>query len=202
MIVNSNELNTACNFHDVNQWDETITKQMCTRYAPFINAKYNWVIDSFTEEDIKEVSEIWIANGTFWYDKGWYWKNGVYDFQEWLLNKKWIRCTVLETKDDTEALDWHERGYAVLIWIEYNSEYKNDKKDGKVDWEDYSVFKWDIGHFTNTIKWTSRGQFNGTDDWKEMILDSYFIEGSTYEVDTKKLFNSIDLPTKYVIVAK
>lgn len=200
MRINQDKLNTACNFHSVNQGDEKLTRMMCTIYAPFINARYNGVIKGFTEQDIKDVAEICNKKWTFSYTNGGYGSDWVYAFQEWLLKEQGIRCTVISTKDDTEALKWTERWYATLLGIKYNSYFAKDIKDGKIDTKDYKDLRWKNGHFTNVIKWTSRGEFNSSEDGKEMFLDSYFITNSTYECDLKEVFEDLDMPTKYIII--
>lgn len=194
-----NKINTACLFHDVNQWDEKITKNMCTFYAPFINAKYNGVIKDFTEDDIKAVAEMQYKKGLFSYENGWYgshWVNAVIDY---LKEVKWINCNLATCSNDKELKDWYDRWYGVILWIWVNSTFYYDKADGSLDLTDYSKYKWTANHFTNFIKWTCKWKYNCETNWKEMLLDSYFNWNSTYECNIEDLISSVDMPTKYII---
>lgn len=198
-MIKSTRLNTACLFHDVNQWDETETRNMCTIYSMFVNAKYNWVIKDFTEDDIKTIakkqSEIW----EFGYNWGAYTEHSNRAFLDY-LDSKGIEYTCVSTKDDTKAYNWIERGYAVAVWIKVNTLFADDRKDWKLDLMDYPKYKWDQGHITNFIKWTARGTFeNSTDIWKESCLDSYFTKTSIFDCDIKKVLKEIDQPTKFII---
>lgn len=197
-MIKSTKLNKACNFHDLNQSLEKETKMVCTIAWMFINAKYNWVIVDVTMDEIKAIAKSQSEKGQFDYDDGAY---TIYSNQAVLeyFDSKGVEYTCITTKDDTEVLNWIERGYSVWIGISANKDFFNDRKDWKVDWIDYSKFKWNIGHFTNFIKWTCRGKFDCSDNGKEMCLDSYFVTNSTYECDIKKVLQELDQPTKYII---
>jgi len=192
------KLNKACLFHDVNQKDEVITKMMCPIYFGFINAKYNWIIDGFNEDDIKEVAEKLNKAWKFSY-KDWgylsHWITAVYDH----LNDNWYDCNLSRTKNDSEVKEWLNRWYAVWLGIKVNNNFYKDTKDGKIDTIDYKELKGNIWHATNIIKWTCRGKFDCTDNWKEMILDSYFIKGSTYTCNIDEVLAELDMETKYII---
>lgn len=198
MELKSNKLNKSCLFHSVNQWDETLTRMMCTIYGQFINAKYNGVIKDFTEDEIIKIAEDQYKKWLFDYNKWAYTKHSnqaVLDY----FDSKGIEYTCISTTDDTEALEWIERWYAVGVGISVNSVFLEDKKDGRLDLSDYTKYKGNIGHFTNLIKWTCRWEFNCEENWKEMFLDSYFTNDSTYECDIKKVLKHIDQETKYII---
>ena len=196
-MIKSTRLNRACLFHDKNQGLERETKMVCTIMGMFINAKYNGVIDSFTMDEIKAIAKLQEEKGQFDYDD---WAYTIYSNQAVLeyFDSKGIEYNCFRTKDDTEVLDWIKRWYAVWVGISANKDFFKDRKDGKVDWIDYSKFKGTIGHFTNFIKWTQRGE-KVTEDGKEMCLDSYFVTNSTYECDIKKVLDQLDQPTKYII---
>ncbi len=196
-MIKSTRLNKACLFHDVNQWDEKLTRNMCTIYGMFINAKYNGVIKDFTEEEIITIAKKQSDKWEFDYSK---WAYTIHSNQAVLdyFDSKGIEYTCITTKDDSEAYEWIKRGYSVWTWIKVNKEYFNDRKDGALDLEDYSKYKGTIWHFTNFIKWTQRGE-KISDDWKEMCLDSYFTTNSTYKCDIKKVLKELDQPTKYII---
>ena len=194
-----NKLNTACLFHDVNQWDEEITKMMCTIYFGFINAKYNWIIKSFTEDDIKEVAKSQHEKWLFDYKKWGYLSHWIKAVYEW-LNENWYSCNLSRTKDDIKVIDWLERWYSVWLWIKVDAaKFYQDKQDGKLDKDNYEDYKWNDGHATNLIIWTSRWTFSSSSDWKEMFLDSYFTKSSTYECDINEVLEDIDMTTKYII---
>lgn len=200
MRIKSNKLNTDCLFHGVNQWDETLTRMMCTRYFAFINAKYNWVIKSFTEQDIKDCAEEDYNNWTFDYRDWWTLQSGAESVQEWLQVNKWVTCDLIVTTNDIEVYDYLDRGYAVWLWIAVNSLFYSDKKDWKLDLVDYVWYKWNIGHATNIIKWTCRGAFDCTDNGNESILDSYFGKSATYKCNIKEILQDIDMNTKYIFI--
>lgn len=188
--------NTACLFHDVNQWDEKLTKMMCTIYFGFINAKYNWVIKDFTEKEIKAVAEEQYEKGRFSYER---WGrlndgiNAVFDY----LNSKWYTCNLTSLKNDREAKEWLERWYAVWLWISVDSKkFYQDKKDWKLDLLDYKWYKGNVWHATNLIKWTERGKIK---NWEEFFLDSYFWKSSIYKCDIDEVFEDIDMSTKRIL---
>ena len=193
-----NKLNTSCLFHDVSQWDERITRNMCTIYYVFINAKYNWVIKDFTEDDIKTVAKSQADKGLFDYNKWAYTYHSTLAVIEYLKNK-WITCNLFYTKRDSEVYDYLDRWYAVWVWLMINKKFIKDRADGSLDLSDYSMYQWSIWHATNLIKWTCRGKFDCEDNGKEMFLDSYFTKNSTYTCDIKKVLENIDQATKYVI---
>lgn len=197
-MFKTTRLNRACLFHDVNQWDEKLTSYMCTIYWMFINAKYNWVITDFSEDEIIAIAESQAAIWKFDYNK-WAFtidsNKAVLDY----FDSKGIEYTCLSTTNDTEVIEWVERWYAVGTWIKINSTFLEDKKDWKLDLEDYSKYIWGIGHFTNLIQWTARGEFTWSDNGKEMFLDSYFTDNSTYECDIDKVLKELDQNTKYII---
>jgi len=193
------KLNKACFFHDVNQWDEEMTRMMCTIYFWFINAKYNWVIPEFTEDDIKEVAKTqhdkWLFSYENW-GKLSDWIFAVYD----RLNEKWYDCDIEWTKNDTEAKNRLKRWYAVWLGINVDASiFYQDKLDWKLDATNYQDYKWDDGHATNIIIWTSRWTFSSESDWKEMFLDSYFTKSSTYECNIDEVLQNVDMATKYII---
>lgn len=200
MKIQSNKINRVCLFHDKNQWDEKLTRMMCSFYAPMINAKYNWAIKDFTESDIKAIAEIqikaWKFSTTLWGK----WEDGVLAVQKYLKDVKWIETTLITLENDVEAKEWIDRWFAVLLWIKVNNLFFPDSKDWRIDEIEYSKLKWNIGHFTNMIKWNCRWTDDCSDKWKEFILDSYFIKSSIYEVNHKELLEDLDMPTKYLLI--
>jgi len=194
-MLKSTRKNRACLFHDLNQWLEKETKMFCTILWMFINAKYNGVIWNFTMDEVKAIAKSQNLQWEFDYKNWAYTKDSNDAFLEY-LDSKGIEYNCLVTKDDTEVLEWIERWYAVWIGIWVNNKFLNDRKDGKIDWFDYSEFKWNIGHFCNFAKWTARWTIT---DWKEMCIDSYFVTNSTYDCDIKKVLQEIDQSTKYII---
>lgn len=199
MNIMINKLNTACLFHAVNQWDETITKMMCTHYFAFINAKYNWVIKSFTEDDIKASAKLAYDLWTFDYEKWGKLSDWVTWVIRYLKEVKWINCNLLTITSDWEAREMLEKWYAVWLWIKVNNKFYPDKVDWKLDLLDYKGYRWNIWHATNVIKWTCRWKFDCTDNWEEMFLDSYFWKSSTYKCNIKEVFQDIDMTTKFVL---
>ena len=190
--------NKVCLFHDKNQGDEEITRMMCTIYFAFINAKYNGVIQEFTEDQIKEVAKRQYEKWEFDYQKWAYLSKSVNSVYDYIRNDMGIECSLGMTKLDSEALDWIERGFAVWIGIKVNNIFYNDKLDGKLDMADYQVYKWEMGHATNIIKWNCRGG-ECSDMGTEYILDSYFTKNSLYECNIKEVLEDIAMTTKYVI---
>jgi hypothetical protein len=198
MEIIRKKLNKSCMFHWVNQWDEKLTKMMCTIYFWFINAKYNWVIKLFTEDNIKEVAKTQFNKWLFSY-KNWGklsdWIKAVFGW----LNDNWYDCNLWNTKKDSEVKDWLNRWYAIWLWIYVNKTFYNDKLDWSLDLEDYNKYKGTIWHATNLIKWTCRWKFDCESNWKEMFLGSYFSKGSTYKCNIDKVLENIDMDTKYCI---
>ena len=190
--------NTACLFHDKNQWLDTLSYMICTIIWHFINAKYNWVIKDFTMVEVMGVVKSQEEKGEFSYTEWAYTSNSHNAFLEHLKSKG-IECTSETTRDDSEAMEWIEKGYAVWVGISVNNNYWQDRKDWSLELSDYSKYKGSIWHFCNFIKWTCRGKFDCWDNGKEYCLDSYFVESSTYECDIKKVLEQLDQPTKYII---
>lgn len=199
MKIEINKLNTTCVFHDVNQWDELITRMACTHYFAFINAKYNWVIADFTENDIKISIEKAFSDWTFDYKKWWRLSDWIESVIRYLKEVKWVICNLATLYSDKEVEEMLDKWYAVWVWIGVNNKFYTDKQDGKLDLLDYVNYKGSIGHATNLIKWTCRGKFDCADNGKEMFLDSYFWKDSTYECNIKEVLEDIDYPTKYII---
>ena len=191
--------NTACRFHDVNQNDENISKMMCTIYYAFINAKYNWVIKSFTEDGIKNLASRQFSLWKFSYENGWrldYWLHAVIDY---IKTDMGIECNLATFTKDSDLEDWLNRWFAVWIGIKVNKTFLQDKKDWKLDLLDYKGYKWNIWHATNIIRWMCRWEDVCSTKWKEMFLDSYFVKNSTYECDIKEVLSEIEMETKYII---
>ena len=191
--------NTVCHFHWVNQWDEEITEMMCTMYFVFINAKYNGVIKSFTEDDIKKATRKQFDLWKFSYEDGWrldYWIEWGIDY---IKNEMWIECNLATFTKDSDLDDWLDRWFAVWIGIKVNSKFLEDKKDWELDLLDYKGYKWNIGHATNIIRWMCRWADSCDTKWKEMFLDSYFVKNSTYKCNIKEVLEDIEMTTKYII---
>lgn len=200
-MLKSNTLNTDCLFHYTNQWDEQLTRYYCTIYFAFINAKYNGVIKDFTEDEIKEVAEIQKEAGKL-KPKGGKLEDWIYAVRDY-LERKGIRCNILQTKDNTEVLNWFDRGYAIAHGILINNNLYYDSKDWVINTKNYAEFKGDQWHATNAIKWTERGEnLNRTEEY---ILDSYFGKqstgnyNSTYRCNFEEVIENIAMPTKYII---
>ena len=193
------ENNTACLFHDVNQWDETISKMMCTIYFAFINAKYNWVIESFTEDEIKLVAERQYNRWLFSYTEGGWLSNGADAVHSYIKNDLWIPCNLLKTAYDVTVMDFIKKWYAVGIGIKANSKFIQDKKDGVLDEEDYLSYLWDKFHATNFIEWTCRWEFNCEDNEKQYFLDSYFKKSAIYQCNIAQVLEDIDMNNKYIL---
>ena len=190
--------NKVCLFHDVNQWDEIITKMMCSIYAPFINAKYNWVISDFSEKDIKAVAKIQHEAWKFDYKLWAYSKDSVPAVVDYIKNTMWVECNLAVSKNDSELTEWINRWFATMLGLKVNRSFYNDKLDGKLDAMDYASYKWDTWHFTNIIKYNCRGK-ECEDMGQEYILDSYFWKSSIYKCNIKEILKNIDMRTKYII---
>ena len=190
--------NTACLFHDKNQWLDTLSQMICTIIWQFINAKYNGVIKYFTMLEVMNLAISQEEKGEFSYTNGAYTADSNKAFLEY-LDSKGIEYTCDTTTDDSEAMEWIEKWYAVWVWISVNNNYWQDRKDWSLELNDYSKYKGSIWHFCNFIKWTCIGEFDCWDNGKEYCLDSYFVESSTYECDIKKVLDQLDQNTKYII---
>jgi len=57
------------------------------------------------------------------------------------LERKGIRCNILETKNNTEVLNWFNRGYAIAHGIFVNGAFYRDSKDGVLNTQNYAEFK-------------------------------------------------------------
>ena len=198
MINIDKPINKACYFHDVNQWDEEKTRYLCSIYFWFINAKYNWAIKHFTEDDIKEVAQLEVEKGLLDYKKWWVFLDGIKAVHQWLL-KKWYNCHLWWWQDDNETNEWINKWYAVWVWLGVNSRFYKDKLDGQLDNINYNKYKWDIWHSTNIIKWNCRGTMECSDLWKEYILDSYFVKSCIYNCNIQKVLEKLAMNTKYII---
>ena len=190
--------NKVCLFHDVNQWDDQLTRMMCTLYFVFINAKYNGVIKSFTEDDINIVANRQASIGKFDYEEWGDLSDGIEAVVEYIKTDMWIECSLWIFKQDAELKDWLDRWFAVWLWIKVNSTFYNDKLDGKLDMKDYQAYKGNTGHATNILKYNCRG-LECSDMDKEYFLDSYFSKSSIYECNIKEVLEDIAMPTKYII---
>ena len=197
-MIKSTKLNRACLFHDKNQGLDKLSKMICTIIWMFINAKYNGVIESFTMDEVMAIVKSQEAKWEFDYKKWAYTKDSNKAFLEY-LDSKGIEYTCETTTNDSVALEWISRGYAVWVGIGVNSNYWNDRKDWVLELEDYSKYKGNIWHFCNFIKWTCRWTFDCWDNGNEMCLDSYFTDNSTYKCDIANVLQQLDQPTKYII---
>ena len=193
-----NSINTSLQFHNLNQWDETITKQMCTYYAPAINLKYNCWIE-LTEKDLKTIAKKDAEAGKFWFNKWGYGKTGVksvYTYVKENAKKRGWKIPNLVTFwmfETWELNKWLERSYASVVWINVNKNFYLDIQDRNINnFEDYVNYVWNRGHFTNIAKWLKG-------DKHDMIIDSYMKKwGSTYRCDIGKLLNKVTMRTKYI----
>jgi len=190
--------NTACLFHSVNQWDETISRMMCTIYFWFINAKYNGVIKDFTEADILKVAERQVKAWKFNYTTWWKLVDWIEAVVNYITNDLKTPCNLWSTDSDIEAMDWINRWFAVWIWIKVNKTFLEDRKDWKLNTLDYKDLKWDMWHATNIAKYNCRW-LQCSDIWKEFFLDSYFVSDSTYSCNIKEVLEDIEMITKFVI---
>lgn len=202
MKYEMNKVNKICLFHDLNQWDEEITKILCWLYWPSINVKYNLWID-LNEDDIKIIFRQMEID---WKIIDWVWMLGA-DWVEYIYQyikdnhkeRGWNIPNLCIMTEDSDVKAWTNKWYSVLIWIKYNDEFIKDIRDFKIDkFEDYKNYKWDNWHFTNLIKYNCRG-WECSDKWREFILDSYFrTGGSWYECSIKEMLEDLDMKTKYV----
>ena len=204
MEIILNKVNDIALFAHLNQWDEKITRMMCTFYAPAINLKYNcWI--TLTEEDIKKIAERQNKRGKFSYTEWGYGYDGVDALLEYIREnheeRGWNIPNLAKMSSDQEASEWLKRGFSVIIGIKVNKHFYQDKLDGKIDrFEDYSNYEGDIGHFTNLMTWNNTRAKWSESYWKECIMDSYFTpkDGMLYEADHTEIFKSIDMRTKFV----
>lgn len=197
-MFKSTKQNTACLFHDENQGLDKLSQMICTIIWQFINAKYNGVIKDFTMDEVMDLVKSQEEKWEFSYTEGAYTSHSNKAFLEY-LDSKGIQYTCETTTDDSVAYEWAERGFAVWVWIKVNDNYWQDRKDWTLELNDYSKYKGNIGHFSNYIIWTCRGEFDCTDNGKEMCIDSYFVKNSTYECDIKKVLEQLDQNTKYIL---
>lgn len=199
MNIEWNKINPHCKFHNLNQWDEELTKMYCTIYAPAINLKYNCDI-ALTEEDIKYIANKQVQKNLLSHKKGGRgsdWVKAVYDFvKENASERGWKvpNLVTLSPSDTTLLKSFINRGYAVTIWIKVSKNFYLDVADDRElnDFEDYlNYFGW-IWHFTNIAKWIKNNPH-------DMIIDSYFDrKWSIYKVDIDKVLAKIAMRTKYV----
>ncbi len=186
--------NTACLFHDANQADERITRKLCTIYFGFINAKYNGVIKSFTEDQVKEVAAKQVAKGKLSYTTG----GALVDWA--LAVAEYLNCTLLSTKEDYEVEQWLDKGYAVWLGIRVNGRWSKDFWiDGALDELDYAEYKGGMGHATNFIRWQGRGE-NTASNGEEFVLDSYFVKRAAYKCSIEQILEDVDMFTKYIFL--
>lgn len=190
--------NTACLFPDVNQWDEKITRMACTIYAWFINAKYNGVIPSFTEADIKIVMDRQLKKWLWSETAGWKLVDWILAVKYYIENDLKLPCSYSTSAKDSDVMNWINAWFAVNTWIKVNKLFWQDKKDWHLDAINYIDYKWDTWHSTNIAKWNCRGG-ECADKGKEFFIDSYFIKDSTYTCNIKEVLEDIDLINKYIL---
>ena len=204
MDLQLNSQNKVALFHEFNQWDEEETLMMCSFFAPAVNLKYNcWI--NLTEEDIKLIAKKQEEKELFSYTNWWYskdWVEAIYQFVKDNATTRWWNIPNLATvTNDTEVLDWIRRWYSTMVWIKVNKVFYNDLKDWIVeDFEDYTNYKWDIGHFLNLATWTWRFTFK-EDKYEDFMLDNYAFSDKRKNLvksDIEEILSDLDMKTKFV----
>ena len=165
-------------FHSLDQWDEKITKMMCTFYSPVINMKYNcWIV--MTEDDIKIIAKRQADKGMFSYTEWGKWLDWIEAVYNYVVENSRERgwkipnLAIFRKEDEAELLKWYDRGYASVIGIKVSREFYKDARDWVIDIKDYAGLKGKIGHFTNITKWIGRWDPEVMDYGTELFIDSY-----------------------------
>ena len=193
-----NSINQYCKFHNLNQWDEDITKMMCTYFAPAINLKYNCWIE-LTEKDLKQIALKDFESWKFSYLKWWTGDNWIHSVLNYVIEhseaRKWTIPNLIrfDSLDWVRLKKWLKRWYAIVIWINVNSNFYKDVKDDLTlnNYEDYISYFWKTGHFTNIAKWTRANPH-------DIMIDSYMKKWwSSYKLNIDKVLWKITMRTKY-----